>query len=779
VADQYDSSEDSASGAPEESAAHARILETARARFKIADEATGDNRRQALEDMKFAAGDQWEPAIVAQRERDRRPVLTINRLPGYIQQITNDQRQNRPSIKVHPVDDEADVETAKIIQGLIRHIEKNSNADAAYDTAFEGAVRGGFGFFRLITAYCDPLSFDQEILVKRIPNPLSVLLDPHHQEPDASDMNWGFIIEPYAEEEYKAQFPDSKLAADGAWKLEGAESPDWFADNTTIVAEYFFKDHVDATLLQLQMDDGSVVALTTKDLESQGVSLAGLALKKGVEITLKNGQKAAILQTRKTRIPVVKWCKLNACEVLDETELPGQYIPIIPVYGTELNIEGKRILEGIVRNAKDAQRQLNYWKTAETELIALAPRAPWIAEERQLKGYEAMWETSNTRNHAFLKYKAVLENGTPLPPPQRVFGEPAVQAVTQAGIMAGEDMKSVIGIHNPTMGAPSNETSGKAILARNAQAQTTNFHYVDNLTRALKHAGRIIVQWLPVIYDIARTARIIGEDGEQKVVQLNQPILENGQPKLSKEGKPLIYDLTVGKYDVTVEVGPSYASRRQEAVEAMLEFVRVYPAAAGIIGDLLAKNMDWPGAQEIADRLRKTIAPHLLEDGQNPTQIPPQAQAQIEQMGKMVEELTGKLQELQNERDWKLIEVESRERMHAAELETKAVIKLAELQSNEDLSELKLRVQGASARLQLQRQVHDLQARQETLRSDEPIVPTAGAAAPLEEDPESFAPPPADRDPMGAEIGAEESIPTGGESPGQPLGEIHDDPNAF
>lgn len=697
-----------------------KLIQEAVARFKLADEAESDIRKLALEDLEFRAGNQWPDKIKAERESDGRPCLVINRIPQFIQQVTNDQRQNRPSIKVHPVDSHGDVETAKVIQGLVRHIEYNSNADVAYDTAFESAVIGGRGFFRILTEYASPTSFEQEILIKRIRNPFSVFFDPYSQEPDGSDANFAFVIEDLSPEEFKTRYPQSKLAANTDWESTGNDAPSWISADGCRVAEYFYK--------QTEIKE---IALL-----SNGQTVLAETLSQGLEAGV------SVIRTRKAPVPTVKWCKLNGIEILEQTDWIGMWIPIVPVYGAELDVNGKRILEGIVRNAKDPARMYNYWSSAETEAIALAPRTPFIVAEGQIEGYENEWATANKRNHSTLTYKPTSLNGQPVGAPQRNSFEPAVQAITQARMIAADDIKATTGIYDSAMGARSNETSGVAIQRRNVQAQTSNFHFIDNLTRSLRHTGRILVDIIPKVYDTPRAARIIGDDGQQKIVTINQPTEE--------KGKQVLYQLDAGKYDVTIDVGPSFATKRQEAVTSMLEVVRSYPQLAQIAGDILVKNMDWPGAQEFADRIKKTLPPGLAdEDKEKKQEIPPQVQAQMQQMNQMVEQLTKQLHDAHDTIDMKRVEIESRERIEMAKLETTATIELAKLESKEALTTLS-------------HQIAELDARTKLL----------GFGQPIETDEPEQELPPQSAGAMGAEPMMGED-PTGGMSPGTPMdGEI-------
>jgi len=654
-----------------ENSSEKNLLKKAQAEFELVVEAEAETRKLSLEDFEFESGIQWHQSLKYDRERDGRPCLVINKTKQFVNQITNDQRQNRPSIKVYPVDDRADIETAKVIQGLVRHIEYNSNADTAYDTAFECAVKGGLGYFRIITDFVDPIGFDQEILIKRIKNPFSVYFDPFSNEPDGSDASFAFITEDLSKDEYKRRYPDSKLATQDGWEACGNTLPSWMPGGSARVAEYFYK----------VFEKKEVVLLSTGET----------VLKDELPEFLPEG--VSVLNSRVSQVPKIKWAKINGVEILEETDWPGAFIPIVPVYGVESDINGKKIIEGIVRNAKDPARMYNYWASAETEAIALAPRAPFVAAEGQIEGYEQDWENANRRNHAVLKYKPSDVNGTPLPPPQRQAFEPAVQAITNARMLASDDIKATTGIYDASLGAKSNETSGVAIQRRNMQAQTSNFHFVDNLTRSLRHAGRIIIDLIPKIYDTPRTARIIGEDGEHQVVKVNDPTF-------MKDGKPSLYALDVGKYDVVVDVGPSFQTKRQEAVASMLEVTKAMPQFMAIAGDLIVKNMDWPGSQEIAERIKKTMPPNIVEDKKD-QQIPPQVQAQVMQMNQMIEQLTGKLNELHEEREKKLVEIESRERIELQKIQANLEIEMARLGSKESIELLKQEINQIEQRMAL------------------------------------------------------------------------------
>lgn len=676
--DQDESDNDSVG---DESTSDEEILRLARERFLLAQEAEADIRKEALDDLEFRAGRQWPDDIKMQRVIDNRPCLVINRIPQFIRQITNDQRKNRPSIKVSPIDDKADVETAKILQGMIRHIEYNSSAELAYDTAFEGAVTKSFGFFRIITDYIDPMSFDQEILIKRIRNSFSVYMDVNSKEPDCSDANWGFIFEDIPNDEYKADYGDSKLASSNEWRSIGDQTPGWVQESTVRVAEYFYKEYKTITL-----------ALLSNGFTADKAKLTPEVLKE-----------VQIVRERKAKIPVVKWCKINGHEILEKTDWLGKWIPIIPVVGDELDINGKRVLEGIVRHAKDPQRMYNYWASTETETIALAPKAPWIVAEGQVPPeYQAQWANANSKNHAYLPYKTTSVNGQLAPPPQRNVFEPPVQAISQARGLAADDMKATTGIYDASLGNQSNEQSGIAITRRNQQSETSNFHFIDNLSRALRHAGRILVDLIPKVYDTQRSVRILGENGDEEVVAINQ--------MFDKDGKNKIHNLQAGLYDVTVETGPSYSTKRQEAVASMIDLTKVYPQVAQVAGDLMVRNMDWSGAQEIADRLKKTLPPGIADepDKKQPP-IPPQVQAQMQQMGQLIDKLTTELTQSTEAIKNKTYELQSKERIEMAKLDV-------------ELRRTMMIIQGKSAQTVFESEIEQLENRLQLLGVNQPMV---------------------------------------------------------
>lgn len=675
--DQHDNSTD---GQSEET-----IVQEARKFFDLVSDAEAQYRKDAIEDLKFFTGDQWPDDIKTARNSEGRPCLTINRLPMLARQVTNDQRQNRPSLKAYPFDSKADIKTAEVIQGLFKNIEYNSNADFAYDTACHYQVAGGRGFFRVLTDYSDPMSFDQDVKIGLIDNPFSVYFDPFSVEPDGSDANKVLITDDLSKDSFKEQYPESKMAQMEDWKSVGDGNVGWITTDGCRVAEYLVRRYERKKILQLT--SGDVI------LASQ--------FQPGMDLGLDDkGQQIKIKAHRTSLIPVVKWYKINGIEILEKSEWPGMWIPVIPVYGDKTNVDGKIHLEGIIRNAKDAQKAYNFWTSAETETIALAPKAPWVMAEGQDEGNETMWRDANRKNFAVLKYNPVDVNGTLAPPPKRNVEEPPIQAITQAKAFAADDMKATTGVYDAGVGAQGIESSGIAIQRRNTQIQTTNFHYVDNFNRSLKHCGRIILDIIPKIYDTARTVRIMKDDGTSDMVAINQ-VFKNAH------GEEMRHDLSIGKYDAAIETGPSYATKRMEAAASLEKVLHAYPEIMKIAGDILVGNMDWPGARELSERLKKTIPPELLSND-NDDPIPPQAKAQIAQMAQVINQLSQKSHELAMLIENKKLELASKERIESAKLQMAAEITL-------------LKEGHGSAQFKLEKQIEMLNAQQARLDAQQPL----------------------------------------------------------
>jgi hypothetical protein len=552
-----------------------------------------------------------------------RPTLTINKLPQHVRQVTNDMRQNRPGAKVIPVDDNADIEVADIFNGMIRHIEYISDADVAYDTACENQVSYGEGYITLMTEYCDENTFDQDIKIGRVRNSFSVYMDPLIQDPTGADAKWCFITEDLTKAEYERQYPDAAPISTLQSLGVGDQSiSNWLNEDTVRIAGYYYVDY-DKTTLNLYPGNQSAFENTPEDKMLKGMF-------------------EKPIKSRMSERPRVKYCKINGYEILEEKEWAGKWIPVIRVVGNEFEVDGRLYVSGLVRNAKDAQRMYNYWVSQEAEMLALAPKAPFIGYGGQFEGYEDKWKTANTNNWPYLEVNPDVTDGqgAVLPLPQRAQPPMASTGLLQAKSGASEDIKSTTGQYNASLGMGSNERSGKAILARQREGDVGTYHYGDNLTRAVRHVARQLVDLIPKIYDTQRIARIIGEDGETKMVKINPDQPQPVNKIVNEQGIVIekIYNPGVGKYDVVATTGPGYATKRQEALEAMAQLLQGNPQLWSVAGDLFVKNMDWPGAQEMAKRFQKTIDPKFLSDGNEDPALQA-AQQQIQAMGAEMEQM--------------------------------------------------------------------------------------------------------------------------------------------
>jgi hypothetical protein len=609
------------------------VLATARSRLDMAIGALSESREDEIDDLKFYAGSpdnrwQWPADVLATRGSvqgqtiNARPCLTINKLPQHVRQVTNDQRQNRPSGKVIPADDHADIEVADIFNGMVRHIEYISDADVAYDTACENQVSYGEGYIRVLTEYCDENTFDQDIKIGRVRNSFSVYMDPTIQDPTGADAKWCFITEDVTKDEYQRMYPDSvPITTLQTLGVGDQNLSQWLTEDTIRVADYYYVDYDRTTL---NMYPGNVTAF---------------------EGTLEDKQLKAIYgkpkRSRESDRVKIKYCKINGYEILEERDWAGKYIPVVRIVGNEFEVDGRLYVSGLVRNAKDAQRMYNYWVSQEAEMLALAPKAPFIGYGGQFEGYENQWKTANTTNWPYLEVNPDVTDGqgAVLPLPARAQPPMASSGLLQAKAGASEDIKASTGQYNASLGMTSNERSGRAILARQREGDVGTYHYGDNLARGVRHIVRQLVDLIPKVYDTQRVARIIGIDGETKMVKLNpdQPEAVNkimqGDVVIEK-----IYNPSVGKYDVVVATGPGYATKRQEALEAMAQLLQGNPQLWQVAGDLFVKNMDWPGAQEMAKRFAKTIDPKLMEDGDKPPELQ-MAEQQMQAMGQEMEQM--------------------------------------------------------------------------------------------------------------------------------------------
>lgn len=596
---------------------------------------------RAESDIDFSLGDQWPDQVKAQRLQDMRPCLTENRIDVSCIQVVNDIRQTRPAINVTPQDDTADVETAKVLKGIIRNIEQQSSANTAYDTGVENSVRGGYGWIRVNTKYVDETSFDQEACIEAIENPFSVMIDSASRKLDGSDARRAFVFIDMPKDTFEAMYPDaSPLSFD-----PDLEQKNWYSrsDNTVRIAEYFYKDEK-----KVKLYNTSVGALNGDQCKELGIPTEGLP-------------------ERESTVTTIKWCKFNAQEVLEKTEWIGKYIPIVPVYGKVVWTEGRRKSFSLTYQGRDPQMRYNYHITAETEWTALQPKAPWLAYSNQLTPAQAeQFAQSNVKNFALLYHQPTYDenSGQLLPPPQRQAPPTGSPALMNQAMVAMDGIKATLGIFDASLGNAGNETSGRAILARQAEGDNATFHFVDNLATSIRQVGRILVDLIPKLYSTRTVARILGDDNEPEMVPINQKVIKQGKKFVADPMGNMMIKPDAGKYDVSVSIGPSYATKRQEMTQNMFELYKMAPQLLEATGDIFFRNLDWDGAQEIAERAKKILPPQFRDESPEQQQLL-QAQQQMQAMGQQLQQLDAKLKEKQdnqtfsNELEMKKLELQN------------------------------------------------------------------------------------------------------------------------
>jgi hypothetical protein len=579
--------------------------------WRLVNDADSTNRAEALMDIKFAAGDQWPVEIQNSRNLESRPCLTINKIDAYIRQVTNQQRMQRPRIKVHPVNNLADYKIAQIIEGITRHIEVNSNADTAYDTAFDYAVRMGWGYWRINTKYVREDSFDQEIFIDTIDNPFTVYFDPNSILPDGSDAERCLITTVMDKKIFRENYPGADDGANFQQRSTGDDTASWITKEDIRVAEYFYIERERAKLYLLS--DGTS-GFADSDNFFARVEASGLT----------------VVDERDSFRKAVKWIKCTAMEVLEEKTMAGKYIPVVPCYGAQVIVDDKRKKYGLVRFAKDPQRMYNFWRTSMTESVALAPKAKWLLAEGQDEGHENEWAMANIKSTPVLRYKQKDIEGQPAPVPVRLQPEPPPTGIMEAAGAISADLQMVLGVLDPNQ-LPSGNISGKALAGQQNQVDLSNFHFYDNMTRSIRHTGKIILDLIPKIYDTQRVMRIIGSDGQPDMTTINE----------QNEIGEVLNDVTVGEYDVVMDTGPGFQTKRQQAVENMMPLIQGNAELFKIAGDLVFRNMDFPGADVIADRL---AAMNPMSQIDEKSDIPPQVQMQLAQSQQMIEQLQQQLQ---------------------------------------------------------------------------------------------------------------------------------------
>lgn len=571
------------------------LLRAALKRMDDAYSADIGNRDEAADDLRFLTGDQWPDEVRTERESEDKPCLTINGLSQFVRQVTGQIRDMNPAVRVSAADTDASKDVAEIYEGLIRQIEYAADAAAIYEAGAESAAACGIGHWRIRADYGPGETFEQEILIERIHNPFSVFWDPMAKDPTRKDAGYCFIVQEMKVADFEAAYPSKSkepITADN----QPARLYTWGRGETVAVAEYFWTETKDVKIGMLA--DGRVVRDPKPPMQ--------------------------FVKERTVKEPVVKWAKISAGDVLEgPKDIPCRYIPVVAVVGEEWHNGEQTYRSSVIRFAKDPQQLYNFARSAGAELIAMQPKAPYLVTVKQVQGLETFWNQANSTTRPYLPYNVDEKAGKP----DRVQPPVPSSAILSEIQMAADDMKRTTGIYDASLGNKSNETSGIAIQARQQESQNGTSIYADNMTKAVAHTGRILVSMIPRVYDTKRVIRILGEDDQEKMVLIND-VMQAQQGGMVAEVP--INDMTQGRYDVRVSVGPSYQNKRQQASDGMLQFLQTVPAAQQFVADLIAGAQDWPDADRIAERLRKALPPEMQEEEEDPS--PEQQQAKAQQM---------------------------------------------------------------------------------------------------------------------------------------------------
>lgn len=618
-----------------------RIIAQAKQRFTQCEAWEGNARKNFIEDLKFANADpdnnwQWDTELRTYRQDRKKPCLTINKTRQHNLQIINDAKQNKPGVNVRPVGDGATYEAAEVFEGVIRHIEYMSNAEAAYDTATTFQVEGGIGYWRVVTDYVDDKSFDQELFIRRIKRPDSVYLDPDINEADGSDARFGFIFEDRPRDEFNLEYPEHK--DDAGMSVLGQAGDTWISEDHVRVCEYYEKsqkrDRLIAFIIPLPyVGAGNQVVITKSKMTPD--------VKEAYEAALA-ADKASVIE-REIIVDQVMWYKIAGSKIIDRRPWLGKYIPIVRVIGEETIIEGKLDRKGHTRAMKDAQRMYNYWTSEATAQVALQTKTPWVAPAEAIENLEEYWGRSNVDEVAVLPFNQYTEDGKEIKRPEKVQPAIMASAYVQGLQITQNEMMMASGQYQSQFGQNENATSGRAINERQRQGDNATYHFIDNLAIAIRFTGRILIDAIPKYYDTPRVLLILAKDGTESSVQLDPKAQQPYAKEATAEEQEVnaIFNPNVGRYEVQSDVGPAYATRRQEAFNAMTQIAAQNKEFMQIGGDLMWKAADFPMADQLSERWAKTIPANIKGDGPSPNE---QAlQQQLRQAQDAIVELQKKL----------------------------------------------------------------------------------------------------------------------------------------
>jgi len=626
------------------------IVARAKQRFALCEEWEGNARKNFIQDLKFANADpdnnwQWDSQLMTYRQDRKKPCLTINKVRQHNLQIINDAKQNKPGVNIRPVGDGATYDAAQTFEGIVRHIEYQSNAEVAYDTATTFQVEGGIGYWRVVTDYVSNDSFDQELYIRRVKQPDSVYLDPDISEVDGSDARYGFVFEDKPRDEFNKEYPDFK--DDAGMSVLGQAGDTWIDEDHVRVCEYYEKTQKKDTLVAFVIPD----LINGQPAAGAGQQIVMPKSKMSAEVkALYEAVKQAapdVVNEREILTDLVMWYKIAGSKIIDRRPWLGKYVPIVRVIGEETIIEGKLDRKGHTRAMKDAQRMYNYWTSEATAQIALQTKTPWVAPAEAIDNLEEYWGRANIDEVAVLPYNALTEDGKTIPAPERVQPAILASAYVQGLQITQNEMMMSSGQYQSQFGQNENATSGKAINARQRQGDNATYHYIDNLAIGIRFTGKILIDAIPHYYDTPRILRILAKDGTESHVQLDPEAKQAYAKAQQEEAQQVeaIFNPNVGRYEVVSDIGPAYATRRQEAFNAMTQIASQNKEFMQIGGDLMWKAADFPMADQLSERWAKTIPDNIKGDG--PSKEVQTLTQQLQEASNAVVELNKKLESQQ------------------------------------------------------------------------------------------------------------------------------------
>lgn len=704
------------------------VIQEARARWNRCNDASDAQRVSILEAKKFLAGDQWPDAIKIAREghnaiqgqptQPPRPCLVVDRLSPAVRLISNLIKNANFAIDVVPNGAGADQETADIFKGYVRRVQVLARENGPIEWAANDAIGSGLGWFRIRTEYVyeswdgppAPEMYDQELRLERIANSLTVYCDPSAVTPTRSDAQFLFVTQDLDRDEFRRLYPKADLRGLEDFSSTGDKTAwgGWVDGDTIRIAEYWRIEYQNQTWYEL--DDGTIVPEQPK------------------------GEGAKVRRERTIRRPVVKGSKINAIEELEDLPWLGSRIPIIPILGEELNVDGQAVLRGVTQEGIGAQRMVNYTYSGAMEIFALGSKAPWLAAAGQIENYKGIWQTANLYNYSVLPYDPITIAGQSVPPPIRIDSEAPIQAAVALMMKSEDAIKATTNIQDPALGNYNpKDHSGKAIQALQSQSELSNSNYVDSVRRALLYAGALMIEVIPKITRPGQILHILGMDEQPEQVMVGQPFMKGPTgvpqpspapvtPALAKLSKGLhqFYDLNQGRYAVTVSVGKASATKREEGASALGELIPHLPEQMAMIAmPDYVEQLSFPGAQKIAENLRKALPPQFQTPEQQPggpAPLPPQVQAQLQAGAQQIQQLQQMIQtdQVKQQAEMQKAQLDAQVQMQKAQLDNQTRMEIAKLQAQTALvgDEIKAAMADADRRIkQLEMMINAAQER--------------------------------------------------------------------